>query len=73
MTWISIDEGIPDICEKVLVVTEYLDKGKPASEMFVGYLGEDGDLYSIPNDDNYGWSFKECVTFWMHLPESPIL
>lgn len=72
MAWLRIDQGLPEVGKNVIVVTEFLDKGKPASDMFIGYLGEDGDLYSIPEDENYGWSFKECVTFWCAAPKFPI-
>lgn len=70
-TWIKVEEDWPEVGRNVLMRSEYLDRGKDASDIFVAYLGEDGDVYSIPLDDNYGWSFKDCITHWMPLPQQP--
>lgn len=71
MRWVGIEEGLPEIGKSVEVVTEFMNKGKPATEIFIGYVGEDGELYSLPVDDNYGWPFKECVAFWRYVQEFP--
>lgn len=71
--WVSVDSryDLPEIGLPVLVQTEYLDKGKPTTEVFCGYLDHDGELMVYPSDDPYGWSFKECVTQWCVLPQPP--
>lgn len=69
--WISVEQDWPEVGRSVIMRSEYLDRGKDASDVFVGYLREDGDVYSIPLDDNYGWSFKDCITHWMPLPALP--
>lgn len=71
MKWTKIEKGLPDAGQDVLVYVEYLNKNKPESAIFVGYMDEYGGLHSKPDDEDYGWEFHECVTHWMPLPEPP--
>lgn len=69
--WISVESGLPDINESVLVEAFYLKCGKPVSEIFVGYMDEYGDLYSMPTDEIFGWQFNDVVVRWRKLPTPP--
>lgn len=69
--WIPVTERLPEIGHVVLVQTLYMDKGKPTTDCFSGYMDEYGDLIVHPTDENYGWEFNDCVTHWMPLPDSP--
>lgn len=65
------EKELPEVGHHVEVITEYESKGYPASARFIGYLNEEGDLISLPDDDHYGWTFEECVTYWRYLSEPP--
>jgi hypothetical protein len=67
MKWIPIEEGLPNVGESVLVVTEYLESKVEKSDTFYGYMGEDGELYMLPEEDSYGWQFDDCVTKWARI------
>ena len=69
--WIKVTDFLPKIGHSVIVYVEYVSKGIDTNQTFCGYMDEDGDLISMPEDDPYGWSFAECVTHWMPLPEMP--
>ena len=69
--WIKVTDFLPKIGHSVIVYVEYVSKGIDTNQTFCGYMDEDGDLISMPEDDHYGWSFAECVTHWMPLPEMP--
>lgn len=69
--WVRVEDELPEIGKYVEVITGYYCKGKPASQRFIGYINEEGDLASLPEDDNYGLLFSECVTYWRYLSKPP--
>ncbi len=69
--WIKTGDKDPDIGHLVLCFIEYVYRGKDTTVMMVGYLGENGELF-YDNDEEYGWQFRECVTYWAELPAKPI-
>ncbi len=71
LRWIPVSERMPEVGSLVLLFSEYMHRGKPATEMFVGYLGEQGECFKH-DDDDYGWAFEECITYWAELPASPL-
>lgn len=69
--WIPVSQRLPEIGDLVEVITEFMNKGNPDSDRFIGYMDEYGDLISSPEDENYGWEFNDCVTHWRELPKPP--
>jgi len=71
--WIAVEDGLPEIEESVIVVTAFIDRGKPMTDTLTGYMDEYGELYYLgQQDESYGWQFNDCVTHWMPLPQPPI-
>lgn len=69
--WIKIEDGLPEVNKDVEVITEYFDKGKPATQRFLGYMDEYGELITLPEHDGYGWQFNDCVAWWRKLAAIP--
>lgn len=71
MKWIKTIDQLPEIGERVLVHTEYESITPTGNiemhDIFVGYMKDDGELYTLPEDDSYGWDFEECVTHWCKI------
>lgn len=65
--WRLTESELPEIGHSVEVITEYQNKGEPESQRFIGYMDEQGDLFSLPEDGHYGWTFEECVIQWRCL------
>lgn len=64
--WVRVEDGLPENGKSVEVITEYLDRGKEASDHFIGYMDEDGDLIACPTEEEYGWQFNDCVKKWRY-------
>lgn len=68
--WISVKDRKPEWGHNVLLHSEFMSYGEPKTEIFVGYLGENGECFTT-SDDDYGWTFDECITHWQPLPSPP--